>query len=178
MTSPNLAYWCDKKNKWQPYWCIKPILVHIGITKPILNYFWMQSISFVQGGKTRLSCCPITFDSRLSPVSLRKQPFPPAPHRWGRFARRNVCDSRTEIPYWWRKICPSKVLIGRRSSYIVLAIVYEWQKATKGKCKRDESLTKQSIFVEYILLWKKHLSFAGARSQMNTKLYQIRPGKT
>ena len=24
----------------------------------------------------------------------------------GRFARRNVCDSATEIPYWWRKICP------------------------------------------------------------------------
>ena len=23
----------------------------------------------------------------------------------GRFARRNVCDSATEIPYWWRKIC-------------------------------------------------------------------------
>ena len=24
----------------------------------------------------------------------------------GRFARRNVCDSATEIPYWWRKISP------------------------------------------------------------------------
>ena len=23
-----------------------------------------------------------------------------------RFARRNVCDSTTEIPYWWCKICP------------------------------------------------------------------------
>ena len=22
-----------------------------------------------------------------------------------RFARRNVCDSTTKIPYWWRKIC-------------------------------------------------------------------------
>ena len=29
------------------------------------------------------------------------------------------------------------------------------QKATKFKCKRDESLTRQSIFVEYGLLWKK-----------------------
>ena len=30
--------------------------------------------------------------------------------RWGRFARRNVCDLATEIPYWqlywWRKIFP------------------------------------------------------------------------
>ena len=52
------------------------------------------------------------------------------------------------------------------------------QKATKVKCKRDESLTKQSIFVEYSLLYSKHLSFAGARSQMNThftKIDQQRP---
>ena len=53
--------------------------------------------------------------------SLRKHPFLLALRHWGRFARRNVCVSATEIPYWWRK----------RSSYIVLAIVYEWQ--TKDK---------------------------------------------
>ena len=52
------------------------------------------------------------------------------------------------------------------------------QKATKVKCKREESLTKQSIFVEYSLLQKKHLSFSGAHSQMNTTLYQNRPGET
>ena len=52
------------------------------------------------------------------------------------------------------------------------------QKATKVKCKRDESLTKQSIFVEYSLLYNKHLSFAGARSQMNTTLYQNQSGET
>ena len=32
------------------------------------------------------------------------------------------------------------------------------QKAKKVKCKHDESTTKQSIFLEYILLYKKHLS--------------------
>ena len=32
-------------------------------------------------------------------ASLRKQPFLLAPRRLGRFARRNVCDSATEIPY-------------------------------------------------------------------------------
>ena len=52
------------------------------------------------------------------------------------------------------------------------------QKATKVKCKREESLTKQSIFVEYSLLCKKHLSFAGARWQMNTTTYQNRPDDT
>ena len=41
---------------------------------------------------------------------------------------------------------------------------------SKVKCKRDESLTKQSKLVETILLKKKHLNFAGARSQMNTTL--------
>ena len=39
-------------------------------------------------------------------VSLRKHPFLLALRRWGHFARRNVCDSAAEIPYWWRKICP------------------------------------------------------------------------
>ena len=43
------------------------------------------------------------------------------------------------------------------------------QKATKVKCKREESLTKQSIFVEYSILKNKHLSFAAARWRMNTK---------
>ena len=52
------------------------------------------------------------------------------------------------------------------------------QKTTKVKCKREESLTKQSLFGEYSLLLKKRLSFVGARWQMNTKLYQNRPGKT
>ena len=39
-------------------------------------------------------------------TSLRKHPFLLAFRRCGRFDRRNVCDSTTEIPYWWRKICP------------------------------------------------------------------------
>ena len=33
--------------------------------------------------------------------SLRKHPFLHALRRWGRFVRRNVCDSATEIPYWF-----------------------------------------------------------------------------
>ena len=79
----------------------------------------------------------------------------------------------------------SEALIVRRSSYIVLIsyclqITDKRQKAKKVKCKHEESLTKQSIFVEYSLLQKKHLSFAGARGQINTTLtlYQNRPEDT
>ena len=32
--------------------------------------------------------------------NLRKHPFLLALRRWGRFGRRNVCDSATEIRYW------------------------------------------------------------------------------
>ena len=48
-------------------------------------------------------------------------------------------------------------------------------KATKVKCKGDESITKQLIFLEYPPLWKKHLSFSGAhckRSQNVTVIDQ------
>ena len=38
--------------------------------------------------------------------SLRRHLFLLALRRRGRFTRRNVSDSATEIPYWWRKICP------------------------------------------------------------------------
>ena len=34
----------------------------------------------------------------------------------------------------------------------------------------------QYLIVEYVLLYKKYLSFAGACSQMNTTLNQNRPG--
>ena len=48
-------------------------------------------------------------------------------------------------------------LIGRPSSFIIffrycLLVTDKEQKATKLKCKHDESITKQSIFVEYIPL--------------------------
>ena len=52
------------------------------------------------------------------------------------------------------------------------------QKVTEVKWKCEESLTKQSIFVEYILLEKKYLSFAGPLWQMNTTLHQNRPEDT
>ena len=45
------------------------------------------------------------------------------------------------------------------------------------KGKHNESMTKQSIFVEYMLLQKKRLSFAGAHWQINTTLFQNRPGE-
>ena len=80
--------------------------------------------------------------------SLRKHPFLLALRPWGRFARRNVCDSATEIPYWWRKICPES----GQKRWLVKWMTDKRQKATKVKCKREESRAKQSIFVEYTLL--------------------------
>ena len=59
-----------------------------------------------------------------------------------------------------------------------LRITDKRQKASKIKCKREESLANQSIFVEYTRLQKKRWSFAGARWQMNTTLYQNRPEDT
>ena len=38
-------------------------------------------------------------------------------------------------------------------------------------------MTKQSIFVEYILLQKKSSSFAGAHWQINTTILQNQPGE-
>ena len=55
-----------------------------------------------------------------------------------------------------------------------LRMIDKRQKATKVKCKCEESLTNQSIFMEYSLLQKKHLSFAGAPWQMSTTLCQNR----
>ena len=39
-------------------------------------------------------------------------------------------------------------------------------------------MTKQSIFVEYILLQKKSSSFAGDHWQINTTILQNQPGET
>ena len=63
-------------------------------------YIDIQSCNYQRDIFQRTKCMHcITF-------SLRKYPFLLTLRRWGHFARRNVCDSATEIPYWWRKICP------------------------------------------------------------------------
>ena len=117
-------------------------------------------------------------------ASLRKHPFLLALRRWGRFARRNVCDSATEIPTDDVKSVRNPVRSADWSTQQFHCFSYclwmtdKKQKATKVKCKREESLTKQSIFVEYRLLLKKQLNFAGVRGQINTTLYQNRPEDT
>ena len=81
----------------------------------------------------------------------------------GRFRSRDVCASATEIPYWWRKIYLesgiwSEALIGRRSNSSIVFLSYRLRMTDKGlkvKCEHDESTTKQSIFVEYILLLRE-----------------------
>ena len=55
-------------------------------------------------------CVSVNWEFRKGAInsssSLRKHPFLLALRCWGRFARRNVCNSATEIPYCWHKICP------------------------------------------------------------------------
>ena len=46
------------------------------------------------------------FDSCYIQLSLRIQLFLLAPRHSGRLTKTKVCDSATEIPYSWRKICP------------------------------------------------------------------------
>ena len=99
-----------------------------------------------------------------------------------RFARREVCRDWKSIPMT-ENLSGSRsgALIGQRSSYIVLAIAYKWPTKTKGhegQRKTRWITTKQLILVEYILPYKKHLSFAEARSQKNPKLYHNRSGET
>ena len=66
---------------------------------------WACNMSFIQwccerGPKSHVAKEILGREERSS---LRKHPFLLAFCRWGRFTRRNVCDSATEIPYWWRK---------------------------------------------------------------------------
>ena len=95
----------------------------------------------------------------------------------GRFARRNVCDSATEIPCWWRKICPKSVhkrwLLRWQSSCIVLAIVYEGQ--TKDKRQQRSNVNVMYLQQDSQYWWNIFLSRS---SQMNTTFYQNRPEET
>ena len=91
-------------------------------------------------------------------------------------------SEKKEIPYWWRKICPES---GHKLSLdygvvtlFQLLFTNDRQKATKVECKRDESITKQSIFVEYILLLKKHwvlLELIRSWTQHFTRIDQEKP---
>ena len=75
--------------------------------------------------------------------SLRKQPFLLALRRWGRFARNNVCDSATEIPYWWRKICPKS---GQKRWLVDWVVtLHEWQ----TKDKRPRTSWPQDILYKH-----------------------------
>ena len=111
--------------------------------------------------------------------SLRKHPFLLALCRWGCFMRRNVCDSATEIPYWWRKICPESGWSTEKlhCSSFCLRMIDKRQKATKVKCKSEESLTKQVNICGNIVFSRTGIwvLLDWAHWQMNTTLYQNHP---
>ena len=83
-------------NSWTPFWSSYK-LVNSEITK---NYdMWTAELTYPYTHKKEIILLPK--DSHC--ISLRKHPFLLALRHWQRFARRNVCDSEAEIPYWWRK---------------------------------------------------------------------------
>ena len=75
------------------------------------------------------------------------------------------------------KICPEsgqEHWLGDLVEMLCELLVYEWDTKDKRPQRSNiNAITKQSVFVEYILLKIKIVSFtAGARSQKNTKPYQ------
>ena len=61
-----------------------------------LKIFYLRNNSY---GRLVTWLKTIEYQSFKFARSLRKHPFLLALLRWGRFARRNVCDSAAEIPY-------------------------------------------------------------------------------
>ena len=67
-------------------------------------YSQLKSRLTISGSQKQASCgWRLIYANYYPRYSLRKHPFLLAFRRWGRFARRNVCDSAIEILYWWRK---------------------------------------------------------------------------
>ena len=61
------------------------------------------SIKWIKEKICKRHCARVLLIAFSSFSSLQKHPFLLALRCWGRFAWRNVCDSATEIPYWWCK---------------------------------------------------------------------------
>ena len=86
----------------------------------------------------------------------------------GRFARRNVYDSATEIPYWWRKICPESghkrwLDIGVVTLfYPLFQTTYISQKAAKQNSQNLWYIyfSRRSIWIllELVRKWTQHFT--------------------
>ena len=110
----------------------------------------------------------------------------------GRFARKNFCDSATEIPCCWREICPKSVqkrwLLRWQSSCIVLANVYEWQTKDKRPQRsnvnamylQQESQYRWNIFfsrrsigvlLEFVLRWTQQFTKIDQKKRKIEQIY-------
>ena len=118
--------WSDNKfsqlivegNVWRSVWRIcmwilglKGLIqtLSMGLSKSILIISWVRLYVGFEDTHSRKIGQNVQILRYMADIilgSLQKHPFLLALHRWRRFARRNICDSVTEIPYWWRKICP------------------------------------------------------------------------
>ena len=98
---------------------IKKLPAHTKVETKLVSWIYFERVRGSEGWDPRDRETPLllltlrswdTFSFMVIKLplahNLRIQPFLLAPRRQWRFARRNVCDWATEIPYWWRKICP------------------------------------------------------------------------
>ena len=127
-----------------------------------------------------------TFSQQSSIKSnLRKHPFLLALRCWGRFARRNVCDSTTEIPYWWCKICPKsgqkRLLVDGVVTLFQLLFTNDSLDRQKTKGHRGQMLmwrisNKNSQYLLNIVFSRRSiwilLELFGRWTQHFTKIYQ------
>ena len=100
------------------------------------------------------------FDASLS-VNLRMQPFLLAPRSQGRFARRKVCDSATEIPYWWRRPIRAPLQIPDRFYFISMEFLSlsrrrsSWRNVLSGGARRNGCI--RMLMIRLILDHKNQL---------------------
>ena len=87
-------------------------------------------------------------------LACERQPFLLAHHRWGTFReeeRLRLSDRNSILMTQNLSGIRSEALIGRRSSFIVLAIVYEWQ--TKDKRRQRSNVNAMNLYQNSQYLW-------------------------
>ena len=148
------------------------------VTFPVVPFRYTrvrsQSESTMRWGlRFRLLRSIVCENSRLSPFLTSRDVS-----LGGTSARQRNQLHTDEVKFIWNLVRSSDCSTYQFSCFCYcLRTTDNRQTVTKVKRKRDESGTKQSIFVEHILLQEKHLSFVGASSPENTKLYHNRSGE-
>ena len=97
---------------------------------------------FLKARKGLFHLCVYFWKGTMKP-SLRIQPILLAPRRYGCFARKNICASATEIPYWWRKICPES---GQELWLVdIIVILFYLMFSTDRKKKKNKRPQRSNV---------------------------------